>query len=409
MTLAMGFHTLQLATSSAEPPPPKKPMSAASTPATSRLSLDPFTRSLYAQLARQPGNLTVSPASIDAALLLALAGAKGDTADEIASVLKLSEAERADLATALAQYRSANSHDKNPKDKSAVVTIANSAWVQQGFPIVAAYRKLLETSGGASFHTVDFARNLPAAIRSINQWVDESTRHKISELLTADAIDSSARLVLANAIYFRGKWQQPFSADGTQEQPFHRPGAADVTVPLMHLHESLRYLETETYQAIELAYEGTPHAMIVWLPKQVDGLAELERRVVYGNRVELEALQRADVNVFLPKFKIRSNVPLKEVLQALGMKRAFTDAADFSGISNEPLLISAVVHQALVEVDETGTEAAAATAVIVAPTAAPFEPDPPKLFRADHPFLFAIRNATTGETLFVGRVENPAE
>jgi serpin B len=372
------------------------------------MSLDPFTRSLYERLATRPGNLTVSPASIDAALLLALAGARGETADEIAAALKLTDAERADLAKALAQYRSATAKDVNSKDKAAVVTIANSAWVQQDFPIVAAYRKLLETSGGASFHSVDFAKNLPAAIRSINQWADEATRHKITELLSADAIDSSARLVLANAIYFRGKWQEPFSEDGTQEQPFHRPGEADVTVPLMHLHESLRYLETETYQAIELAYQGTPHAMIVWLPKKLDGLVELEKLVTSG-AATLEGLQRADVNVFLPKFKIRSTVPLKDVLQTLGVQRAFTDAADFSGISNEPLMIAAVVHQALVEVDETGTEAAAATAVIVAPTAAPFEPAQPKVFRADHPFLFAIRNTTTGEILFVGRVQNPAE
>ncbi len=368
------------------------------------MSLDPFTRSLYEQLAKQPGNLTVSPASIDAALLLALAGAKGETADEIASVLKLTEAERADLAKALAQYRSANTKDKS----AAVVAIANSAWVQKGFSIVEAYRRLLETSGGASFHTVDFAKNLPGAIQEINAWVDEATRHKITELLTADAIDSSARLVLANAIYFRGKWQQPFSEDATQKQPFHRPGKPDVDVPLMHLNESLRYLETDTYQAIELGYEGTPHAMIVWLPRKLDGLAELEKLVTTG-AASLEGLHRADVNVFLPKFKIRTNVPLKKVLQALGIQRAFTDAADFSGISNEPLLISAVVHQALVEVDETGTEAAAATAVIVAPTSAAFEPSPPKLFRADHPFLFAIRNTNTGEILFVGRVENPAE
>jgi serpin B len=401
MTLAIGLGPL-VATTHAADSAKKKPMP----PITVRppLTLDPFTRSLYEQLAKRSGNVTVSPASIEACILLALAGAKGETADEIAAALKLTEAERADLAAALAQYRSSSSKDKS----AAIVTIANSAWVQKGFPIVQAYRRLLETSGGASFHTVDFASDLAAAVKSINLWVDEATRHKITELLTADAIDNSARLVLANAIYFRGKWQQPFSEDGTEDQPFHRPGEPDVTVPLMHLHESLRYLETETYQAIELPYEGTPHAMIVWLPKQLDGLAALESQLTAGT-ASLEGLHRADVNVFLPKFKIRSNVPLQEVLQALGIKRAFTDAADFSGISNEPLMIAAVVHQALVEVDETSTEAAATTAVIVAPTSAPFEPDPPKLFRADHPFLFAIRNTNTGEVLFVGRVENPAE
>jgi serpin B len=286
--------------------------------------------------------------------------------------------------------------------------VANSAWVERGFPIKQDYRKLLEGDAGATFETVDFATASEAARRKINAWVDEKTNHKIRELLSPGTVDSSTRLVLANAIYFKGRWREPFSKRATKYAPFHRPGQADVNVPLMHLDHAFRYLETESYQAVEIPYEKSPYAMVVWLPRKVDGLAKLEREWTADRAGKsLANLATVDVDLYLPRFRVEGSLSLAESLGALGMGEAFTPSADFSGISDEPLWISAVVHRALVEVDEEGTEAAAATA-IVAPTAAPVEQEPvKKVFRADHPFLFAIRHSGTGQIMFLGRVETP--
>ncbi len=368
--------------------------------------LDPFARSLYEQLSRRPGNLTFSPPSIEACVLLALAGAGGTTADEIAEALKLDRRDRADLPRLLDRFRGAVSSEKS----GTSYTIANSVWVQKGYPLIDAYRRLLESGGRATFGAVDFAADPAGARQTVNAWVDEATHHKISQLLGQSDVTAETRLVLANAIYFKSRWQAQFDPISTSPQPFHRPGKPDVKVPLMYVQEDFRYYETDAYQVLELPYEGTPHAMVVWLPKQVDGLPAFERELIASDAAKPFAeLQRETVEVFLPRFKIVSQLALDEVLEDLGMRQAFTAEANFSGISREPLMISTVVHQALVEVDEEGTEAAAATGAVAAPTAATPDLEPVKVFRADHPFLFAIRNTTTGRVLFLGRYFNPEE
>jgi serpin B len=368
-----------------------------------RQSSDAFARSLFAQLP-DGVNVAVSPSSIEACVLLAFAGARGETADAIAKALELGEADRQDLARLLARSQVRGGSGKN----APILTVANSAWVERGFPIVPSYRKLLEASAGATFETVDFSTASDAARTAINRWIDTKTNHKIRELLGPGAVDASTRLVLANAVYYKGRWLEPFPKRATKDAPFHRPGQKDVNVPLMFLHHDFRYLETDTYQAVEIPYQNSPYAMIVWLPRKIDGLAKLESEWAgEGATKSLEKLATAEVELYLPKFKVEATLSLAETLGALGMGQAFTPAADFSGISSEKLWISAVVHQALVEVDEEGTEAAAATA-IVAPTAA-LAPEErvKKVFRADHPFLFAIRHGETGEMLFLGRVETP--
>ncbi len=291
----------------------------------------------------------------------------------------------------------------------AVLSIANSAWIQNGFPIHDAYRQLLEANHRAEFQSVDFATGAEAARAAINTWVDEATRHKIPQLLPAGSLDSSTRLVLANAIYFKARWQRPFRPQATSDQPFHRPGQPDVDVPTMRMTAHFRYLETDTYQAIELPYLDVPYAMVVWLPKQAGGLADLERAVIAGGATAGldQRLSRVLVQLALPKFKVSSNLSLNRTLAALGMRDAFTESANFSGITDEPLWISAAVHQALVEVDEEGTEAAAATGLVAATAAAVAEPEQMKIFRADHPFVFAIRDTNSGDLLFMGRVNNP--
>jgi serpin B len=182
-----------------------------------------------------------------------------------------------------------------------------------------------------------------------------------------------------------------------------------VKVPLMHLMHELRYAETDSYQVVQLSYRDSGYAMVVWLPRKMDGLAALEKQLTTdGTTPSLEKLDSKEVDLFLPRFKVKSQIALAEVLQSLGMKQAFTKSANFSGITDEPLWISAVIHEAVVEVDEKGTEAAAATAIVFPTAAAPAEEPPkPKLFRADHPFVYAIRHRETGDVLFWGRVEKP--
>ena len=384
---------------------PSKP----TVPSQSTAAADAFARALFAELAGQEGNLAVSPASIEGCLLLALAGARGQTAEEIARALRLPPDQTGDLDRLLdragARLEPAGQGQAKP---SIDLSIANSVWVQQGLPIHDAYRRLLSLNNRATFESVDFLKHTEAARKAVNAWVDKATNHKIPELLKPNTVSPDTRLVLANAIYFKARWEHPFDRGATKDAAFHSPGADDVKVPLMQSRTRYRYLETESYQTIELPYAGSQYAMVVWLPKKLDGLAALEKSFALGTTAPLTKLAPALVELSLPRFKANSSLSLAGTLSNLGMRRAFTPAADFSGIVSEPLSISAVVHQALVEVDEVGTEAAAATGA-VAVTAAMPEPVQPKIFRADHPFVFAIRNRTTGDVLFLGRVANPAQ
>jgi serpin B len=369
---------------------------------------DGFARRLYARLATEPGNVVVSPASVESCVGLALAGARGQTAAQIVETLGLTATERNDPGLLLDRYRTPAAAAPENKDDPAALVVANSAWVQKGFPIHAAYRELLAKNDRATLELVDFETQTEAARKAINAWVDEKTQHKIKELLAPGVLDSSARLVLANAIYFKGQWLDPFDKDATQDQPFHRPGAADVTVPLMHRDGRYKYLETDSYQAIELPYVQGDLSMAIWLPRRAEGLADMEREILaQGIANSLSKLRPSGVDLFLPRFKLDEQSSLGDALVALGMKDAFSSRADFSGISDQPLSLSAVVHQALVEVDEQGTEAAAATGAIAVTSAIVSDPTPKKVFRADHPFVFAIRNHRTGDVFFMGRMVKP--
>lgn len=369
---------------------------------------DQFARTLYGKLSARSGNLAFSPASIDTCLLLAYAGARGETAAEMAKTLKLTEQDAAEPGRLLATAMARVAKTREPKG-GAVLNVANSAWVERTFPIQSAYRQMITKSGGAKFELVDFAKQPDAARRTINAWIGDHTEQKIKDLLAPRTIDGNTRLVLANAIYFKAGWQDEFSKAATKDAPFHRLGQPDVQVRLMHQIDHFDYGETDTYQVVRLAYRDSEYSMVVWLPRKLEGLAALEKQLAAeGTGPSVENLDYKEVDLFLPRFKVNAQVQLAETLAALGMQQAFTPSANFSGITDKPLWISAVVHEAVVEVDEKGTEAAAATA-IVAPTAAAPEQDPPKpkVFRADHPFMYAIRHRETGDVLFWGRVEKP--
>jgi serpin B len=363
-----------------------------------------FARDLLAELGSSD-NLAISPVSIESAVLLALAGARGQTSSQISAVLHLPPDANQEVGALLDRVQQL-ARGRSQKNGAALV-IANSAWVDKSLPLNEQYETLLKTHDRATLRQVDFIHKTEEARGAINTWVDTATRHKIAQLLAPGVLDDSSRLVLVNAIYFKGTWLLPFKKEMTKQQAFHVSDTRQVDVPLMHMKDHVRYAETDDYQVVELAYANSDLAMVVWLPRRANGLAGLERHVAeQGIASSLERLGTTEVELSLPRFRVEATLGLGDALANLGMKDAFTDAADFSGISSQPLSISAVVHRALVEVDEVGTEAAAATGIIARTTALPDRSET-KVFRADHPFLFAIRHRLTGDVLFLGRLAAP--
>ena len=268
---------------------------------------------------------------------------------------------------------------------------------------------LTRDSYGAELAQVDFVHEAEQARQAINTWVEEKTEGKIVDLIPRGVLDGQTRLVLTNAIYFKGDWSTPFPKAATRDDTFHAGGGKTVTVPLMFKNDDFGYRAGDGLKVLELPYGKGDLSAVAILPDAVDGLPALEAKLTAEDLGRwLGELRRRKVQVFLPRFKLTSQFSLRDVLADLGMHQAFDrDAADLSGISTqEKLHISAVVHKAFVDVNEEGTEAAAATGVIVATRAAMVRQEP-AVFRADHPFLFLIRDTRSGSILFVGRVDNP--
>ena len=271
------------------------------------------------------------------------------------------------------------------------------------------FSKLTKDSYGAGLKEVDFAVATEAARREINAWVEKQTHDKIKELIKPKAINQATKLVLTNAIYFKGDWNSQFKKDQTRNEAFTDGGDVKIKTPMMHQTEKFKYLDADTLQVLEMPYAGKELSMVVLLPKKVDGLADLEKSLTAEKLAGwLGKVHEQTVIVSLPKFKTTSAFGLVENLKALGMKKAFVlPGANFSGIDGrEDLFISAVIHKAFVDVNEEGTEAAAATAIILGGGGPP--PMIPE-FRADHPFVFLIRDTRNDNVLFLGRIVNPAK
>jgi serpin B len=355
---------------------------------------------LYARLAREQRNLLVSPYSVSSALAMTYGGARGRTAVEMASTLHLpkSEAEALHAAAGLLMKRLA----RGSGDDAHELSIANALWGQKGDPFLDSFLSLVEKNYGAGFRQTDFRTAPEAARRTINAWVQKKTRDRIRGLLDPGIITRDTALVLTNALYFKGTWLHPFSGKMTADRPFRLRGGETVDVPTMHGSVHVRYAEGEHAQALELPYRGGRMTMVVLLPND---MAKFEKGLDVRRVDALTSrLAPTQVSVYLPRFKMTSKFKLAETLAGMGMPTAFTGKADFSGIDGtKELFISAVEHKAYVAVDESGTEAAAATAVVMKRGGPPRG----KLFRADRPFLFLIRDAKTGCILFVGRVLDP--
>jgi serpin B len=366
-----------------------------------------FAVQLYTKLNEvQSGNLFFSPYSISTALAMTCAGAAGDTREEMAEVLQVNVPEpemHAAMAKLIAALRSS--------DKGYQLRVANRLWGQTGYAFLPEFLQTTRSIYEAQLGEVDFAKQTEQARRTINQWIEQQTEAKIKDLIPAGLLASDTRLVLTNAIYFKGSWQESFDKESTQDAPYFASGDKEITIPTMHQVARFGYRASEGLQVLELPYAGRALSMVILLPASKNGLNELEQSISRTGLVDLvSGLRWRDVSVFLPRFKLSCQFSLRDALASMGMPLAFDpDKADFSRMSrDERLVISAVVHKAFVDVNEEGTEAAAATGVIMAPTAAPVQEEPPT-FRADHPFVFLIRDNRTGSILFLGRVINPQE
>jgi serpin B len=289
------------------------------------------------------------------------------------------------------------------------VRVANRLWGQQGYHFLPQFLEVTRAQYGAELAPVDFSQ-ANAARQTINGWTEEQTEHKIKNLIPSGGLSADTRLVLTNTVYFNANWMHKFDKSETTAAPFHISADQKVTVPMMQQCRLFRYAAADGLQILELPYgQSRSLSMLVLLPDSAEGLADLQKRLTDDNVQKwCESFTAETVEVHLPKFKLTAEFRLTDVLASMGMTLAFDSArADFSGISTvEPLFISAVIHKAYVDVNEDGTEAAAATAVVVGPTARPATAEP-VVFRADHPFVFIIRDDRTNSILFLGQVLNP--
>lgn len=370
-----------------------------------------FALDLYHRLRETGGgNLFYSPYSISLALAMTYAGARGETEQAMARTLHFSlPQERLHPAfNALDLALASRGQGAKGKDETGFrLHIANAIWGQQGYPFLREFLDILAQNYSAGLRVVDFAQDPEAARGRINDWVSQQTEGRIQDLVPPGAIDQLTRLVLTNAIYFNAAWAEPFDEKLTAEGPFYLLDGTEVRVPMMHQTTHLGYAEGAGYQAVEIPYDGRELAMVVIVPER--GQFEAFEASLDGARLEeiLRGLTYREVNLTLPRFRVESSFRLAQALAGMGMGVAFApDRADFSGMDGRrDLFISDVLHKAFIAVDEAGTEAAAATAVVIRVTAIGLAPVEVKV---DRPFIFLIRDLQTGAVLFAGRVVNPA-
>ena len=362
-----------------------------------------FAFDLYGQLRTQEGNLFFSPYSISAALAMTSGGARGQTLEEMTQNPAL-PGDQEKLHPAFKTLNAALNGAPEAK-RGYQLSTANALWGMKGYAFNPDFLTLTRTNYGAGLEEVNFADE-PVARETINAWVEKATQDKIKDLIKPGILNVNTRLVLTNAIYFKGDWASQFKKDRTRNETFTLTGGKQVQTPLMHQTGNFKYADLGDAQALEMPYVGKDVSMIVLLPKKVEGLAELEKNL-NGKRLEaiLRILGMREVDVTLPKFKTTAEFELNKELSALGMKQAFTRAADFSGLNGgkQDLYIGVVVHKAFVDVNEEGTEAADATGVVIQGKSLQIKP----VFRADHPFVYLIRDRKTGSVLFVGRLADP--
>ena len=371
-----------------------------------------FSASLYRQLAAgdATGNIFFSPFSISSALAITYEGARGTTADEIRSVFFFPANQ-----TVMREGYAAENAAINAGNAGYTLSTANALWAEKTYVFLPAYTATAEKYYGANTTNLDFAGQPEASRQTINSWVAGQTNNKILDLLPPGSITDLTRLVITNAVYFKGTWEKQFDANLTSDAPFTTPSGSEVTVKMMQQTGEgavFSYAANTDLQMLSLPYtakDGKGLSMVILLPRN----NTISAAVPYLDPANLSALEQSastrQVRVYIPKFKVETQYSLPGTLSTMGMPTAFSGNADFSGMDGtKDLYISDVVHKAYIEVNEEGTEAAAATGVVMSVKAvAPGTEEPVPVFRADHPFLFVIQDNNTGAILFTGRITNP--
>jgi serpin B len=370
-----------------------------------------FAMNLYQLLKKSDGNLFYSPYSISEALAMTYGGARGDTESQMAAAMRFRLSQSAlhpafnGIDIDLAER---GQGAKGADGKGFRLKVVNAIWGQKDFKFTDSYLDLLAQNYGAGMRIVDYINQSEAARQIINQWVSDQTEAKIKDLLPQGSVDSMTRLVLTNAIYFNAAWASQFKKEMTGDGQFTLPDSSNIQVPMMYQQDHFQYAEDKDYQAIELFYDGNQLSMLILLPK-AGSYSDFENSLDSSRLTAITGnLNPAEVKLSLPKFTLNSEFNLNHALSDLGMPLAFSPSdADFSGMDGgRDLYISDVVHKSFITVDENGTEAAAATGVIVGTTAMPIDI---KEMKIDHPFIYFIRDNPTGTILFMGRVLNPAK
>jgi len=351
-------------------------------------------------------NIFFSPYSISVALAMTYEGARGQTADEIRSVLHISEdpiLRKPNFAKII--------NDINRKDAKYKLSTANALWLQNDYKLLPDYTTTVEKYYGGRVTNLDFIGQSEKSRKTINTWVEDQTNKKIKDLIPPGVLNALTRLVLTNAIYFKGNWMKKFDKKNTMEEDFRTGPGQNAKAKMMRLTgeaAKFNYGESDELQILEMVYEGEDLSMVILLPKG-DKLDEIEKSITLDRLAEWkDLLGERRVDVFVPKFKFETNYFMVDALTEMGMPSAFkSGVADFSGIDgSKSLVIQNVIHKAYIDVNEEGTEAAAATAIVFGTTSVP---PPTPVFRADHPFIFMIQQKNTGNILFMGRVSDPSK
>jgi len=358
-----------------------------------------FAVKLYRELGATEGNLFFSPFSISSALGMTYAGARGETAKEMKMALCFPCGPQ-ELGATFGKLQ--DGLDAIQKRGDVSLSIANGIWAEQTYGFLPDFMKGVEADYKARIALADFVNNATVESQRINAWVEGKTNEKIKNLVPEGTLDARTRMVLVNAIYFKGDWASQFKEGATRERDFHGRAGKTVKVQMMQQSDDFRLAQDADTEALELPYKGNQLSMLVLLPKAKDGIAALEVSLSVAKLDTLIGrLRKTELDVAIPKFKLETRYDLVSPFQTLGMKTAFSNSADFSGMDgSRNLYISAILHKAFIDVDEKGTEAAAATAVVIRTKAVVLK----QQFIADHPFIFLIRDNATGSILFMGRV-----
>jgi len=364
-----------------------------------------FAIDIYQKIRQESGNIVFSPYSISTAFAMTFVGARSETEKQMAQALHFSLAQE-QLHPSFSELQSKLQSLQDEFDFR--LNIANALWIEKSYELLFEFLDVNRKHYGANLFHLNFKEDSENSRLKINDWIEKKTEGKIKDLLSEGVIKSLTRLVLTNTIYFKADWEKQFHAENTRRSDFWLTAEEKAEVQMMQQKSYFGYTENEILQVLEMRYKENALSMFVFLPKKIDGLCDLESQLNSSTLMEWTSnLKRQEVKVFMPKFKTTRDLNLKEILISLGMTYAFSWNADFSGMEPEKeLYITDAVHKAFIEVDEAGTEAAAATAVVMALTSArPIKEVP--VFKADHPFMFLIRDNTTESILFIGRLTKP--